>query len=206
MLIEFLQQAYFVIFVKIFSMRIISGKNKGRNIVPPKNFKARPTTDMAKEALMTILENNYEFASCSALDLFSGTGSISYEFASRNCLDITAVENFKPHADFIRKTSDALDFNIHVVNYDAFRFLKSISRTFDMIFADPPYDNLNIEKIPELVFENKILSSIGIFVLEHSGEHDFSKHANFTRHRNYGKVNFSFFENKTEKLENPKSE
>jgi len=182
-------------------MRIISGKNKGRTINPPKNFKARPTTDFAKEAIMTVLENNYEFTSCSALDLFSGTGSISYEFASRYCNDITAVENLKLHADFIRKTATELDYNIHVVNYDAFKFLKNMSRSYDIIFADPPYDNPSIATIPDLVFENNMLSKIGWLVIEHSADIDFSKHPNFFRHRNYGRVNFSFFENKTETIE-----
>lgn len=180
-------------------MRIISGKFRKKNIIPPKNFKARPTTDMAKESLFNILENTYEFEALKILDLFSGTGSISYEFASRGCLDITSVElNFKHYA-FVKKTVENLGIQeqVKVIRKDAFVFIKKTNKDYDLIFADPPYDLENLQNIPKKIFENNLLKSGGILVFEHSDKFDFRKNPYFSFNKKYGSVNFSFFEFKT---------
>lgn len=180
-------------------MRIVSGKFRKKNIVPPKNFKARPTTDMAKESLFNILENMYEFESLKILDLFGGTGSISYEFASRGCSEITSVEiNFKHHA-FIKKTIEELELQeqVKVIRKDAFVFIKKINKNYDIIFADPPYDLENLEIIPEKIFENNLLKNGGMFIFEHSDKFDFRKNPYFSFHKKYGSVNFTFFKLQT---------
>ncbi len=176
-------------------MRIISGTNKSRIITPPSYFEARPTTDRAKEGLFNILDNNLYINKIRALDLFAGTGSISYELASRGCNDITTVELNRKYADFIKKTAEQLHFNqIITLNTDAFKYLEKSSVKFDLIFADPPYDMKGIEKIPELVFENQLLRKGGWLVLEHSPEVSFAGKDNLLKVRNYGKVYFSIFE------------
>lgn len=176
-------------------MRIVSGKYKGRHIRPPKNFKARPTTDFAKENLFNILNNNFDFAEIKVLDLFSGTGSISYEFASRECISVISVEsNFKHHT-FIKKTIDDIGFeNIKAIKSDAFRYVKSCNKKFDIVFADPPYDLKEIESIPDFIYEQKILNDNAWLIVEHGDKTNFSKHKYFKEVRNYGGVNFSIFE------------
>ncbi|MCK5169516.1 MAG: RsmD family RNA methyltransferase, partial [Bacteroidales bacterium] len=175
-------------------MRIVSGKYKGRRINPPKNFRARPTTDFAKENLFNILNNNFDFAELSVLDLFSGTGSISYEFASRGCISVISVEsNFKHHA-FIKKTVEELGFNqIRAIKSNAFIYLKSCRDKFDIIFADPPYDLKEIESIPDFIFKFQILNKEGWLIVEHGDKTSFNKHAGFVELRKYGGVNFSIF-------------
>lgn len=176
-------------------MRIISGKFRRKSIVPPKNFKARPTTDMAKESLFNILENNYNLEQLSVLDLFSGTGSITYEFASRQCKRVTAVEmNFK-HYTFIKKNIENLKINeqAKIIKTNVFTFLNKTTETYDIIFADPPYNLKDLETITNKIFENKLLNNNGLLVFEHSSDYDFSKHPNFSFHKKYGSVNFSFF-------------
>ncbi len=176
-------------------MRIISGKFRKKAIHPPKNFRARPTTDVAKESLFNIIENNFEIDEINVLDLFSGTGSISYEFASRECPDIISVELNYHHFNFIRKTCQELDITdqILAVKTNTFVYLKSCGRTFDLIFADPPYDLDNIDKIPAMVFEKDLLKPEGWLIVEHSDSTDLSAHPHFWMHKRYGKVNFSFF-------------
>jgi len=177
-------------------MRIIRGEQKGRRFSVPKTFHSRPTTDMAKEGLFSILENNYNFENIKVLDLFSGTGSISYEFASRGCLDITAVELNHKNADFIRKTSKEMNFegcSFQVVQYDVFKYIKKADLNFDVIFADPPYELEGIDKLAELVFSNPTLSKEVWLIIEHSASTDYSVHPYFEKIRKYGKVNFSFF-------------
>lgn len=178
-------------------MRIISGKYKKKTIHPPKNLKVRPTTDIAKEGLFNILSNNLDFESLKILDLFSGTGNISYEFASRGCLDITSVElNFRNFA-FIKKTISELKFKqINVIKTNAFVYLRQIKDSYDLIFADPPFDHSDINKIPLMIFENNLLKKEGLLIVEHSRDTDFSNLPNFVNIRMYGKVNFSFFQNK----------
>ncbi len=176
-------------------MRIISGKYKGRPIKPKKSFKARPTTDNAKEALFNILNNTIDFEGLEVLDLFSGTGSISYEFASRGCKKVFSVEkNFK-HVKFINSVVDDLQIdNMTVALGNVFIYIKKTPLKFDIIFADPPFELEEIDTIPYKIFEQDILKPEGIVIIEHSPDTDFSAHPNFKETRKYGKVNFSFFE------------
>ncbi|MDA3890515.1 MAG: 16S rRNA (guanine(966)-N(2))-methyltransferase RsmD [Salinivirgaceae bacterium] len=177
-------------------MRIISGKFKRKTIHPPKNFKARPTTDVAKESLFNMLENEYAIENLKILDLFGGTGSISYEFASRGCKDITCVEINFNHYNFIKKTIHELGIenDVHVTKANVFNYLPKCPHKFDLIFADPPYDLKNIESIPELVFKYNLLLPESTLIVEHSDKTLFSNSEHFTRKKTYGSVNFSFFE------------
>ncbi len=176
-------------------MRIISGKFRRKQINPPKNFRARPTTDIAKESLFNVIENNFSIDEISVLDLFSGTGSISFEFASRECADITSIELNYHHFSFIKKTIDELNIanQIQAVKTNTFVYLKTCKRKFDIIFADPPYDLEGIEKIPEMVFGKELINSDGWLIVEHSEGTNLSNHPNFWMQKKYGKVNFSFF-------------
>lgn len=174
-------------------MRIISGKYRGKNIFPGKSFKARPTTDFAKESLFNIINNNYDFDELKVLDLFSGTGSISYEFVSRGCENVTAVEINHRHAAFIKRISDEINADIKIVENDVYKFLKFCDTKYDIIFADPPFEMKDIDKLPDLILERNILSDKGWLIIEHSDSNDFSRHPNLDIKKNYGKVNFSFF-------------
>ena len=179
-------------------MRIISGTLKGRRFSPPKSFSARPTTDIARESLFNVLNNRLYFSDLKALDLFGGTGSISYELASRGCEDITTVElNFK-HYSFIKSMIKefALESQMNVLKGDVFTFISRCHDKFDMVFADPPFDLPTIENIPDLFFEQDLLTENGFFIMEHSDKKSFESHPNFTELRKYGKVHFSFFEKK----------
>jgi 16S rRNA (guanine966-N2)-methyltransferase len=176
-------------------MRIVGGKYKGRTFHPGKKFKARPTTDIAKEGLFNILEHRYDFTTKTVLDLFSGTGSMAYEFISRGCQHATLVENNFIHYKFIQEVITKLNIdNAKVFKTNVFLFLKKSPETFNIIFADPPFDFQNFETIPEAVLQNSLLAPQGVFVLEHPATYDFSHHPYFKEHRKYGKVNFSFFE------------
>ncbi len=177
-------------------MRIVSGTHKSRIIKPPANLPVRPTTDIAKESLFNILANRIDFEAIDVLDLFAGTGGISFEFASRGVRQITAIDIEKRCVDFIKKASEEFGFNnIRTVRNDVFLFLKICHVKYDLVFADPPYEMKNAELLPELVFNKNILKDDGIFILEHTGIHTFSKHPCFKEQRKYGKVNFSFFRN-----------
>lgn len=176
-------------------MRIVGGKYKGRIFKPGKKFKARPTTDIAKEGLFNILTNRYEFSTKSVLDLFSGTGSIAYEFISRGVQQATMVEKNFSHYRFILDVVDQLKIeNATVFKADAFKFLDKTGETFNIVFADPPFDLPQINEIPDAVIENGIIAPEGVLIIEHPKEIDFSSHKYFKEIRNYGKVNFSFFE------------
>lgn len=176
-------------------MRIISGKYKGKVITPPKNFNARPTTDFAREGLFNILENNFNIGDLSVLDLFSGTGSISYEFASRGCRQVHLYEINRMHFRYILKTIKDLKLEqVQAFNKNVFRSIPKIETKFDLIFADPPFDMKEGENIPDMIFGHKLLKAKGWLILEHSGAYDFSNHEHFIKHRNYGSVHFSFFE------------
>ncbi|NPA37110.1 MAG: methyltransferase domain-containing protein [Chlorobi bacterium] len=177
-------------------MRIVSGELKGRRFSPPSGFKARPTTDFAKENIFNVLNNFLDFSSVKVLDLFAGTGSISFEFASRGCDDITAVEKDFRHYKFIRKVIEELDLNdkINVIKGCAFRFIERTSAKFDVIFADPPYDMKDAEKLPEMIMNSDILNEKGIFIFEHSDKADYSELPYVREVRKYGKVNFTVFE------------
>ena len=180
-------------------MRIISGKYKGKRFDVPNTFKSRPTTDFAKEGLFNILSNHYiDFdAQPIALDLFSGTGSISLELLSRGCGRVVSVEKDFKHCQFLQKTAKALgDPNWRLLHADVFKFLKgSFSSGYDFIFADPPYSLENLAEIPDLVLsQDNILNEGGLFVLEHGKTYDFTSHPRCIDHRAYGSVNFTFFE------------
>lgn len=180
-------------------MRIIGGTRRRKQIVPPHNFKARPTTDFAKENLFNVLQNRYDWDEIEVLDLFSGTGSISYEFASRGAGRVVSVEMNPVHQRFIASTAKELGFDqIQSVRTNVFVYLKSMAgaERFDIVFADPPYDMEGVETLPELVLGGGFVRKGGIFVLEHSAEKDFSEYPNFYERRSYGSVQFSFFRGK----------
>jgi len=177
-------------------MRIISGRYKGRRVTAPKKLPARPTTDFAKEALFNILNNHYHLGAISVLDLFAGIGGISFEFASRGCQDLTCVEQHYQSSKFIQKTADELDFNLRVIATDAFQYLAKCHRTFDVIFADPPYD-FEVEKIAKIsspIFEKKLLNEDGYLIIEHSKHTDLSQFDHFCYAKKYGSSMFSFFQ------------
>lgn len=177
-------------------MRIISGKNKGKQLIAPAKLPVRPTTDFAKEALFNILNNYYYFDELSVLDLFAGTGNISYEFASRGCLSLIAVDSHSGCVQFISKTARELDYPITVLKADVYEYLKRTVQRFDVIFADPPYE-LPIEKfteIAELVFERDFLNENGTLIIEHSSRTDLSNLPRFVTSKKYGGCVFSMFE------------
>jgi 16S rRNA (guanine(966)-N(2))-methyltransferase RsmD len=178
-------------------MRIISGLYKSRKILAPKNLPVRPTTDMAKESLFNILNNTYYFDDISVLDLFAGTGNISYEFASRGTEQITCVDQDFGCIKFINQTAEKFDMPINTIKSDVFKFLEKSTLKSDIIFADPPY-NFDVDqfgKIPELVFKNDMLLPEGVLIVEHSKHTDLSNLANYSYSKSYGGNMFSFFEN-----------
>ena len=175
-------------------MRIIGGKYKGRRIDPPANFKARPTTDFAREGLFNILNNRVDFETITVLDLFSGTGSISYEFASRGAAAVHLVEKDMRHISGIKRIIRELDLeNIKPVHIDVKAFLKTCTVKYDIVFADPPYDLTWLKDLPDLVSAAGVIKEDGFFILEHPKSLSFKDHRLFFEHRNYGGVNFSFF-------------
>lgn len=176
-------------------MRIISGKYGRRRFDVPKNITARPTTDMARENLFNVLNNIVDFDELTALDLFSGTGAISFELLSRGCASVTSVEKASTQYNFIRKVKDLLkEPNLIQVKGDVFKFIGSCSRKFDLIFADPPYDLPQLPDLPELILNSSMVQPGTLVIVEHSSANDFSHLAQFTQQRVYGKVHFSFFE------------
>lgn len=181
-------------------MRIISGKYKGRRIQAPKNLPVRPTTDMSKEALFNILNNQFNFSELTILDLFAGTGNISYEFASRGSDTIVCVDGDMGCVNFIRKTAAEFEFDIVPIKSDVFAFLEKHQESYDIVFADPPYDmaQKDFEKIPELVFKNNLVANEGVLVIEHSKHTKLDHLQHFSSARNYGGSVFSFFELKYE--------
>lgn len=179
-------------------MRIISGKYRHRRFEVPRTFKARPTTDFAKEGLFNILANSYvDFGDApAALDLFAGTGSISLELLSRGCGRVVSVEMDTQHFRFLSHTARELaDPAWALLRADVFRYLQRPHETFDLIFADPPYALERLTELPALVMQAGVLGSGGLFVLEHGHKQDFSHEPHFVEHRAYGSVNFSFFRN-----------
>ena len=175
-------------------MRIISGKYKSRRFDIPKNFKARPTTDFAKENIFNVLGNLIDLDGTSALDLFSGTGSISFELLSRGCKEVVCVEKDAAHYAFIKKVEGELKADkLQTVRADALKYITIVDRTFDLIFADPPYTLKELDQIPEFILSHNLLNPDGIFVMEHPKEHDFSHLPGFLQRRVYGAVNFSIF-------------
>ncbi len=175
-------------------MRIITGIYKGRRFDVPRSFKARPTTDFAKENIFNVLNAYTDFDGSTALDLFAGTGSISLELVSRGCKRVVSVEQDRDHHAFILQCLKKLGTDTCLpVRGDVFRFVKSCKQQFDFIFADPPYALKNLGEIPDIIFEKGLLPDGGMFVLEHGKEYDFSTNTHFVEHRAYGSVNFSLF-------------
>ncbi|MBQ9285367.1 MAG: RsmD family RNA methyltransferase [Bacteroidaceae bacterium] len=195
-------------------MRVVAGKYRGRHFDVPRTFKARPTTDFAKENLFNVLRSyiDFEAEEPRALDLFAGTGSITLELLSRGCSHVTSLEFDPQHCSFIRSFLKALDAESQVtlLRADVLRFLRKSGESFDFIFADPPYALPELESLPDLIFRDETLSESseqasgvrhtssllvpgGLFVLEHGRSQDFSSHPHFIGHRAYGSVNFSFF-------------
>ncbi len=175
-------------------MRIITGKYKGRHFDIPRSFKARPTTDFAKENIFNVLAGYIDFEGATALDLFSGTGSITLELLSRGCSRVVSIEQDRDHHRFICDCVKKLnDKQVLPLRADVFRFVKSCHEQYDFIFADPPYALKELPQIPELVIEKKLLKPNGVFVFEHGKDYDFSQHPCFCEHRAYGSVNFSIF-------------
>ena len=177
-------------------MRIISGKYKGKRLIAPKKLPVRPTTDMAKEALFNIINNLYYFNEISVLDLFAGTGNISFEFASRGTENIICVDKHYACASFIEKTAKELEFPIHAIKSDVFSYLEKVQHKHDIIFADPPYnfDTSEFLKIADLVFKNDLLSENGTLIIEHSKHTTIDNHQKFSYSKRYGGSVFSFFE------------
>jgi 16S rRNA (guanine(966)-N(2))-methyltransferase RsmD len=176
-------------------VRIISGKLKSRRIHPPNNLPVRPTTDRAKESLFNILNNNFNIEGLRILDLFAGTGNISFEFLSRGAKEVIAVENNARCIDFISRTARDLKLeSLSCIRANAFKYLNYKHQAFDIIFADPPYNSQEYNRIPELVFSNELLNKDGFLIIEHPREINFTENPNYVETRNYGMVHFSFFE------------
>ncbi len=175
-------------------MRIISGKYRGRTITPPKNLRARPTTDFAKENIFNVLTNLVDFDECNVLDLFAGTGSVSYEFASRGAKSVTSVEINAVHYNFIKRSAAELGAeNIYAVKANVFLYLKSCAKRFDIIFSDAPYDLEGSEQVVDMVLGGDMLEEDGLLIFEHSKNIKFEEHPNFYQSRSYGSVQFTLF-------------
>lgn len=177
-------------------MRVITGKYKGRHFDIPRTFKARPTTDFAKENLFNVLNSYIDWdAEPVALDLFAGTGSITLELLSRGCSRVISIEKAPLHFKFIKSFIDKLqDLNAIPIKGDVFKYLSQCREKFDFIFADPPYVLTEISELPDMILERDLLREDGLLVVEHGKDHDFSQHPRFVEHRQYGSVNFSFFQ------------
>ena len=175
-------------------MRIIRGNHKGKKIVAPNNLPVRPTTDFAKEGLFNILENYFYLDTVTVLDIFAGTGNISYEFAARGAEKVTAVDVLDVCVNFINKTAQSLNFdNLTALKMDALSFLEKSTKAVHILFADPPFDWNKHQRIPELVFERNLLLPNGFLIIEHDATVDFKTHQKLYQHRKFGKVNFSIF-------------
>ncbi len=176
-------------------MRIVGGIFGGRRFSPPARIPARPTTEVAKEGLFNMLNNSIDLEGITTLDIFGGTGSITYELASRGAAHLTLVERDPLTIDFIKKTAKELGITdkLNIIRGDVFKFLKQSTEQYNFIFAGPPYALLNIDDLPLLVFEKKMLLPGGTFVLEHTPRNDYKNHPRFTRMKNYGTTVFTFF-------------
>ncbi|MEY2962959.1 MAG: rRNA ((966)-N(2))-methyltransferase RsmD [Bacteroidota bacterium] len=174
-------------------MRIVSGKWRGKRITAPKKLPTRPTTDFAKEALFNLLNNRFYFEDIRVLDLFAGTGNISYEFASRGTEDITCVDANRDCVRFINATAEELGVHFNVQQADALLVVRRAATAYDVVFADPPYEYEHYEELAQAIMDKNILSPGGEAIIEHSAETDLSHIEGFLEHRKYGHVNFSFF-------------
>ncbi|MBW8684860.1 RsmD family RNA methyltransferase [Chitinophaga rhizophila] len=180
-------------------MRIIGGEKGGLRFQPPANMPhTRPTTDIAKGGLFNILENNLEFEGLKTLDIFGGTGSISYELASRGVTDLTIVEKDPNMADFIQKTAQSLEVPLKLQRMDVFKYLEQCTEKFNFIFAGPPYALTTIDQLPLIIFEKQLLEPEGWFVLEHTPRNNYKNYSYYRSERNYGTTIFSIFINREE--------
>ncbi|MBO7490327.1 MAG: 16S rRNA (guanine(966)-N(2))-methyltransferase RsmD [Bacteroidales bacterium] len=178
-------------------MRIIAGTLRGRRLNPPANLPVRPTTDMARESLFNILNNYVDYEESAVMDLFAGTGAVSFEFVSRGAKEVTSIDINNACTEYIKSAAQQMNVkNIHVVRADVFDLLKRAYKKFDIVFADPPYALQDLPKLPDIVFQSNVLTEDGVFILEHPKEFEFENHPHFWQHRAYGKVNFTFFANK----------
>jgi len=176
-------------------MRIIGGRLKGKTILPPQGYKARPTTDFAREGLFNVLDNEYEFEDLKVLDLFGGTGAIAFEFASRGAARVYSIEMARENASFIKTEARRLGLdNVTMVRDNVFDFLPLCREKFDIIFADPPYALEGLDTIPDKIFSLDLLHPGCYFILEHPGTYSFKEHPRFKKEKVYGKVHFTFFE------------
>jgi 16S rRNA (guanine966-N2)-methyltransferase len=175
-------------------VRIISGTHKGRRINPPKKLPVRPTTDRAKEGLFNILNNQFDFGSLTIMDLFTGTGSISYEFCSRGVSYVLAIDDSYHCIEFVNKTSEELNFPIKAIKSEVLEFLKTPKKTFNLIFADPPYDwgDENYNKMIEFIFKNKWIDKNGLVILEHSKKMKIISKREVVMEKKYGDNVFTF--------------
>ncbi|MGF7080794.1 RsmD family RNA methyltransferase [Mucilaginibacter sp. UYCu711] len=175
-------------------MRIIGGSLKGLRLNPPKNLPVRPTTDLAKEALFNILQNQIEFDDIKVLDLFCGTGNITYEFASRGAQKVIGVDRSIHCINYIKDTARQHGFTqIKTFKADIFKYLQLETEQYDLIFADPPYDMNQIPEIPKIIFDKQLLLPGGLLIVEHQSMQNLSNHPAFTEQRKYGHSSFSFF-------------
>ena len=181
-------------------MRVISGKYKRRTFEVPRNFKARPTTDFAKENLFNVLNNLIDFEDCTnVLDLFAGTGSISLEFISRGCQRVISVEREPAHHSHIYQIKEQLkEENWLPLRTDVFRYIEKCNESFDLVFADPPYALPRLAELPDLILDKGMVADGGMLILEHGKDNNFNTHPCFVQERVYGSVHFSFFEPKEE--------
>ena len=181
-------------------MRIISGKHKGKRLAAPKDLPVRPTTDMAKESLFNILNNLFYFEDITVIDLFAGTGNISFEFASRGTTEIYSIDKHFSCIKYVQNTSKELDLNINTLKNNVYKFLEKTSIKADIIFADPPYnfETSQFLKVADIIFEREILKQNGLLIIEHSKHTDLSEHPQFSHSKKYGGNMFSFFELKIE--------
>lgn len=178
-------------------MRIIGGILKGKTVSPPAGYKARPTTDFAREGLFNVLSNEYEMEGLAVLDLFGGTGAVSFEFASRGVREVYCVEMAPQNAAFIKSQAASLGLgNVTVVRHNVFDFIQICRKSFDIVFADPPYALDGLYTLPDRVLSSDMLYPGGYFILEHPSGHSFADHKDFVKEKKYGNVHFSFFEKK----------
>ena len=177
-------------------MRIISGQFRGKKLIAPNNLPVRPTTDFAKTGLFNILNNYYSFEKISVLDLYAGTGNLSFEFASRGCMDITAIDKDAGCCQYMNKTAQQLNIGrtLNVLQSDVISYLMNSKKQVDIIIADPPYAETPASELVNLIFENQLLKPNGVFILEHSSEVDLSQLPHYLQTRKYGFVSFTFFE------------
>lgn len=177
-------------------MRIIGGRLKGLRLNPPKGLPVRPTTDLAKEALFNILQNQVDIEGMKVLDLFSGTGNLSLEFASREAAEVISVDKSIRCVHFLKDMARQHGLEqIKTYNADVFKYLEMETEAYDLIFADPPYDLSRIPELPKIIFERKLLAPDGLLIIEHQSMQNLSNHSAFTEQRKYGHSSFSFFRN-----------